>query len=48
MDGADTRALLDVGVGLRIRVPGTAGVLRADVAHGVRDGARAVSVAWQR
>jgi hypothetical protein len=47
MPGADERVLLDVGVGLRIRIPGTAGVLRADFAHGVRDGARALSVSWQ-
>jgi len=45
---ADGAAQVDVGVGLRIRVPGTAGAVRLDVARGVRDGARAISVAWQR
>ena len=38
---------LDVGVGLRLRIPGAVGVLRADVAHGVRDGANAVTFGWQ-
>jgi hypothetical protein len=37
----------DVGAGLRIRIPGTPGVLRADVAHGLRDGANALTVGWQ-
>jgi hypothetical protein len=36
----------DVGAGLRIALPSGAGVLRADVAHGLRDGANAVSLAW--
>ena len=31
----------DVGAGLRISLPSGAGVLRADVAHGLRDGANA-------
>jgi hypothetical protein len=38
---------LDVGAGLRLRVPGAAGVLRADIAHGVRDGAHAITFGWQ-
>jgi hypothetical protein len=33
--------------GVRLRIPGAAGVLRADVAHGVRDGANAVTFGWQ-
>jgi hypothetical protein len=36
----------DVGMGLRISLPSGAGLLRADVAHGLRDGANAVSLAW--
>jgi outer membrane translocation and assembly module TamA len=38
---------VDVGGGLRIRIPGAEGVLRVDVAHGVRDGANALTVGWQ-
>jgi hypothetical protein len=38
---------LDAGVGLRVRVPGTPGTLRADYAHGIRDGANAFTVGWQ-
>jgi hypothetical protein len=44
---ADRRAHVDVGAGLRIAVPG-AGVLRADVARGLRDGDTALSFAWTR
>jgi predicted double-glycine peptidase len=44
---ADPRAHVDVGVGLRLSVPG-AGVIRADIARGLRDGTTAVSVGWGR
>ena len=44
---ADRRAHVDVGVGLRVAIPGS-GVLRADVARGLRDGATAVSFGWTR
>jgi hypothetical protein len=44
---ADRRAHVDVGAGLRIAFPG-AGVLRADVARGLRDGETALSFAWTR
>jgi hypothetical protein len=44
---ADPRAQMDVGAGLRIAVPG-AGVLRADLARGLRDGHTAVSFGWGR
>jgi len=44
----DPRTQLDVGVGLRVRIPGSRGVIRADVAAGLRDGAHAVTVGWQR
>jgi len=41
-----TPVQVDVGLGLRIKIPGTPGVLRADVAHGVRDGANALTFGW--
>jgi hypothetical protein len=44
---ADRRAHVDVGAGLRIALPG-AGILRADVARGLRDGDMALSFAWTR
>ena len=37
----------DVGAGLRVAVPGS-GVLRIDVAHGLRDGRTALSIGWGR
>jgi len=46
-DFGRTPVFVDVGAGLRVRIPGTPGVLRADVAHGLRDGANAFSVGWQ-
>ena len=36
----------DLGVGLRFKIPGTPGVLRADVAHGLHDGANALTFGW--
>jgi hypothetical protein len=47
VDGRDTPSQFDVGVGLRVAVPGT-GVLRVDVAHGLRDGRNALSIGWTR
>ena len=44
---ADARVHADVGVGFRLSVPG-AGVLRADVAKGLRDGNMAWSFGWSR
>jgi hypothetical protein len=38
--------LADVGGGLRIRVPGVNRVLRVDLAHGLQDGANALTVGW--
>jgi hypothetical protein len=38
---------VDAGVGLRIAAPGS-GVLRIDLAHGLRDGRTALSVMWER
>jgi hypothetical protein len=40
------RGDVDVGVGARLTVPGLAGVFRIDVARGLRDGATAVSFAY--
>ena len=37
---------VDAGAGLRVRVPGAPGMLRADYAHGLRDGADAWTVGW--
>ena len=37
----------DVGSGLRVRIPGAAGTLRVDIAHGLRDGADALTFGWQ-
>jgi peptidase C39-like protein len=41
------RTQVDAGVGLRLSLLGR-GVLRVDVAHGLRDGHNALSVGWQR
>jgi hypothetical protein len=45
--GADERWHYDAGVGLRLAIPGS-GVLRFDVAHGLRDGRTAFSMGWLR
>jgi hypothetical protein len=37
---------IDSGAGLRVKVPGAEGLLRIDVAHGVRNGANALTVGW--
>ena len=47
LDGADQAWQFDAGVGIRVAVPGS-GVLRIDVAHGLRDGRNALSVGWVR
>jgi len=47
LPGADRRGHLDAGAGLRIALPG-AGVVRVDLARGIRDGSTAVSVGWTR
>jgi hypothetical protein len=38
---------VDAGIGLRLAAPGS-GVLRVDLAHGLRDGRTAFSVVWER
>jgi hypothetical protein len=42
----DTPVLVDVGMGLRLRPPAVAGVLRFDVARGVRDGRIRASIGF--
>ena len=38
---------VDVGLGLRLRVPGRQGILRVDYGRGIRDGADALTFGWQ-
>ena len=38
---------VDVGLGLRLRVPGRQGTLRIDYGRGIRDGADALTFGWQ-
>ncbi len=45
--GRDPVFQLDLGAGVRVTVPGVAGVLRVDAAHGLRDGADGLSIGWQ-
>jgi hypothetical protein len=42
----DNVAQVDVGGGLRVKLPGWERFLRADIAHGVRDGANAFTLGW--
>jgi len=39
-------AQVDVGAGIRLRLPGAPHALRIDVAHGLRDGANALTIGW--
>jgi len=41
-----SRADVDVGVGARLAVPGVSGVVRIDVAKGLRDGSTALSFVY--
>jgi hypothetical protein len=43
---SDARTDVDLGIGARIAVPGVSGVLRIDVAKGVRDGSTALSFVY--
>ena len=45
--GTTPRSQVDIGGGLRIRVPGAPGLLRVDAARGLLDGGEAVTVGWQ-
>jgi peptidase C39-like protein len=44
-DGSMTQ--IDMGTGVRVRLPGATGTLRVDIAHGMRDGADALTLGWQ-
>jgi len=44
--GDDSAMQADVGVGLRLRVPGAGRIVRVDVARGLRDGNNAVTIGW--
>jgi hypothetical protein len=44
-DPSGSRLHVDAGAGLRVAVPG-AGVMRIDVAHGLRDGGTVLSAGW--
>jgi predicted double-glycine peptidase len=37
---------VDAGGGLRLKLPGTPGLMRIDIAHGLRDGANALTIGW--
>jgi hypothetical protein len=43
----DSKVDIDVGIGLRLAAPGFAGLVRIDVAHGVRDGDDAISFVYE-
>jgi len=47
LESSNDRWQYDVGGGLRLAIPGS-GVLRIDVAHGVRDGGTVLSMGWGR
>lgn len=42
-----SRTDVDAGLGVRLAIPGVRGVFRADVARGLRDGARAISFVYE-
>lgn len=47
LSASTDRLQVDAGAGIRLSLPGV-GVLRLDLAHGLRDGRNALSIAWQR
>jgi hypothetical protein len=47
LDSSIERWQYDVGAGFRLAIPGS-GVLRVDVAHGLRDGRSALSMGWTK
>jgi predicted double-glycine peptidase len=47
LEPENERWQIDVGTGVRVAIPGS-GVLRFDVAHGLRDGGTAFSMGWGR
>ena len=44
--GTRSPLFVDAGMGVRLRMPGRAEILRLDVAHGLRGGGATVSVGW--
>ena len=42
----ETVGQTDLGAGLRVRLPGAEHTLRIDLAHGLRDGANALTIGW--
>jgi predicted double-glycine peptidase len=46
LSSGETPVQVDAGIGLRLKIPGTPGLLRADVARGLRDGANALTLGW--
>ena len=46
LDTIATPLQVDVGAGLRLKIPAVNRVLRVDFAHGLRDGANAVTAGW--
>ena len=47
LNGLDTSPLyVDAGVGVRVHAPGHGGVIRIDVAHGLRGGGTTLSAGW--
>ncbi len=47
LDSTNERWQYDIGAGFRVAVPGS-GVLRIDVAHGLRDGGTVLSMGWTK
>jgi len=45
--GDTSPVYVDVGTGLRLRIPGMPGALRIDAAHGLRNRAQALTLGWQ-
>jgi hypothetical protein len=46
-NGLDTSPLfIDAGVGLRVHAPGSGGIIRVDLAHGLRGGGTTLSATW--
>ncbi|HZR25394.1 MAG TPA: papain-like cysteine protease family protein [Vicinamibacterales bacterium] len=46
IDGVTPPMQIDVGAGVRVRIPGVKRILRVDVARGLHDGATALTVGW--
>ena len=46
LDSSPSLTQVDAGIGVRLRIPGIPRTLRIDAAHGLRDGANAITVGW--